>query len=734
MNMNSFKRNTLKLWKYLCAQRPLVRGTYIEYIGVALLFIVLIVVYTNFVLLDPSQKIFTSGPGDATGGFLWINVFDRSLSLIPGFTDMVNYPVGEAMGGPTFVTWLAIWIPMKALSFISDPVTALNLVMAWGYLSMALGMYWLIKRLTGSISVGIFAAFALTFVPYNIYKSSIHIAYIFDIVFILIFAAFLAFWMRPTRIRALLVALAFVLSVYTDGYYLLLAPVMLIGLIITGVLYGVISRYKVRDFLARVKLGLLAIGVSAIAVSPIAITQLSQGDDIQGTLSSSRSPIADELRTYRSNVIDFIVPSSLNPVFENNEYITTAQAYKDMRPGASTNMNYIGFVNIVLVAVGFVLIGVWLFNRKRSSLSRLKEGERRRYVFAGIATLVCVPIFLSFMFSPDVHVLGYTIKLPGQFFIDHDIAFWRIMSRFFGPMQVIIVIFSAYTLWVLLKVHVFSKKWKNLIMAGVASLLILVLALEYATTQNRPSFDFRKNIDGAYYWLKDQDDIKVVAELPLVDPLDNYTSDYLAAQIVHKKKLVNLKNPTTDRVNNALGFANNEEVVDWVYGRGAQAVVTRGEPCDDVTWGTLGYDSKAKDENRNVCIYRISAPATSDTAYVKFGKGFNPSPNQPDPSVAVVKDATSELQATNEKFQLLKNKRVRINAVIKGGDGNVSQGVWRISQDGRELASGQIRAIDEKISASVDGGKPITFTIDATDGEVKLGEFAVANAVAEIIN
>lgn len=93
---------------FINKSRRLLRGTVAEYIAVAILYVGITIVLTGFVLLRPNTQLFTGGSGDATAGFLWLNHTDPGLNPVLDRTDNVNYPEGEDLGGPTFITYSEI--------------------------------------------------------------------------------------------------------------------------------------------------------------------------------------------------------------------------------------------------------------------------------------------------------------------------------------------------------------------------------------------------------------------------------------------------------------------------------------------------------------------------------------------------------------------------------------------------------------------------------------------------
>jgi hypothetical protein len=308
------------------------------------------------------------------------------------------------------------------------------------------------------------------------------------------------------------------------------------------------------------------------------------------------------------------------------------------------------------------------------------------------------------MISPEIYIMGYKISLPGSFLIAHNIALWRVMARFFIPLHVVLVVFAAYTLWVVIrfsKIIDKIKKNKSIITTSFVAIVIALTACEYWTTVNKPSFDFNKQASG-YVWLKKQSDIKVIAEFPMVDPLDSRTTDYVTEQVYHDKKLVNIKETSDRRQSNTLGDVDNPEAIDLAYDRGAQAVITHKMLCKDYQWGTLVFKDDS-DMSSAMCIYRFNSNLKTDKTFVLFDKGIAISFNQQNSSILLLNALTVSLHVTGD--DLSNSGRPGNVALSTELDYNKSvdiNGNWKLVQNNRLLVSGTISSQKTKIEGVVD--------------------------------
>lgn len=707
------------LRRVFTVNRRFLNGTLAEYLIVAAVYTGVTVVLTNFVLLNIGTQLFTGGSGDATAGFLWLNYADPGIEPALSPTNLVNYPEGEQLGGPTFITYLALWLPLRILSFLFGPVAGLNLMMLGGFLLAAMSGYWLLKRLTGSKLIAFFAGYAIAFVPYNLYKSVSHLAYLYCFPFVLMIGAFYGVWQKPNLLRALLFACTIALAFYTDGYYLLIASISVACLVLAGLVLTFLSRQERKRFITRLRAMSIAAGTLVVLCIPILYVQLSQGSQVSSMLSNSRATDpASEMRAYRARWEDFLLPSGQHPVWSLSDDFRQVSAYKELRSTPSECMNYIGYVILLLTIVGFILLLTYRFARKYSGLSRTDARTRKQLIFFGVILVISIPIFLAFMFSPATEFRGHTIYLPGQIMAHFGVGFWRVLARFFIPLHILLVIFAALVLNIIYK-ELSQRRGKKRLAAGVVLCAVVLTGFEFLTTHNMPSFDFR-NMPAGYTWLKEQKDIEVVAELPMVDALDGMTGYYATAQIVHEKKLVNMKEPAADRLNNAIGSIDNPETINLAYQRGAQAVITHNIDCrNTVSWGYLLYrGQRSKDDP--LCVYRLERPVDQDGNFAVFGTGFQYTAvrQQPYRQEITVDSNNANFRIVDRSLQANPSGRAAtLTGTLRYVSDTLRDGTWMIKQGGKVLAAGGLEGQRTRINVGgIDTMQPVSLEIIYGDG------------------
>jgi hypothetical protein len=276
-------------------------------------------------------------------------------------------------------------------------------------------------------------------------------------------------------------------------------------------------------------------------------------------------------------------------------------------------------------------------------------------------------------------------------------------------------------------------KWKKY---AVLAVLFLIIIVEYVTLIKRPSF----GTDGmaeTYSWLKQQDNIKSVAELPLVDRPIEIAGFYVFGQLIHNKPLVNSALARSDiGLLNPLGNEKNPEVINFLKARGVDAVILHTRSCDTQSWGTLLH----KDWNKitpeyvdkkatAMCVYSLNKDKPSDNFFAYARTGFSKTDYldadanywvalaQGDATIDVV-DQEGKALPHSEKAKLT----MKIGTLGEFKRKDVS---WGIYQNGTRIASGTAPQ-DENIEAAIDTGKSIEIRLKHTDGSpVATGEYGL---------
>jgi hypothetical protein len=596
------------------------RNFIIELLAILLVFTFLSIILTNGVLLDIDKKIFTGGVGDATSGFLWLLYANDGASLWGGTTNLINFPYGEQLGSPVYVTWLLVLGPLWLLSLVLSPIAALNVMMVIGFVTAGVASYYLIKRVIKSRFISFIGAYAITFAPYHILKAPDHLTNIFVWPLVGIVGFFVAFWRKQTLARGFGLALFLAAAIYTDGYYIFIAGILFAALLIGLVFTDFIYRQKLKKIALKVgKLALVGV-VAVILLLPILLVQLSAGSEVSKDLANSRGNIKGEVRYYASKPIDFLLPPQANVTVENLDWYRDLVTQKNSRSNMGENTTYIGYVVLTLF-----LIGAFFSVRKAYLIIRDK---RKKVAYPSLqnhmltVSVIAVPLILLWMLPPTIHLLGIEIRTPIDLLTSY-VALWRVPSRLFIALHILLVVAAMITLYKLTKN---LKGWKRWL---VLSLILLLVVVESYSNIKRPSFGL-DNMPKTYSWLKTQNDVHAIAELPLLDWPVEVSGYYVFGQLIHNKPMVNTALARKDSgLFNPLGNLLNPETINFLKSRGVDTVLVHSRSCDSNEWGVLIHTERVKyspeyiDKKATMlCTYKLNSATDVDPLFVYLNKGF----------------------------------------------------------------------------------------------------------------
>jgi hypothetical protein len=591
----------------------------IELLVVATIFFIFSIFLTNFVIFSGGTTLFTMGVGDATSGFLWLLYANDGTSLWNGSTQLVNYPYGEPLGSPYYITWLLVLGPLWLLSFIFSPITALNIVMIAGFVSAGVATYYLLKKIIKSRFISFIGAYAVAFAPYHILKSPDHLTNIFIWPFIGIIGLLISFWRKQTWFRGLGLAISLAAAMYTDGYYIFIAAVLLVSLFVGLMLTDITYRVKLKDILIKIaRLALVGLA-TVVLLLPIVLVQVSAGSEVSNELANSRGDIKNEVTYYSSKPIDFLLPPQENITVAGFGWYKELVEQKNERSNMGENTTYIGYAVLLLFLTG-VAIGAYKFIGVLKNRQKQMYPSVQSHVLA--ISLITVPLILTWMLPPVVHALGFEIRTPIDLLTNY-LALWRVPSRLFIVLHILVVIVAMTTL------HILTyrlKVWKRWLILAVVLLLIVV---DSYSTIKRPSFGLG-NMPQTYSWLKTQDDIHAIAELPLIDRPIEVSGYYVFGQLIHSKPMVNTALARNDAgLLNPLGNLANDETINFLKRRNVDAVLVHDRACKPVSWGvlvhieTVKYSSEYIDKKADMlCTYKLNHDSAVDPLFTYLDRGF----------------------------------------------------------------------------------------------------------------
>lgn len=490
----------------------------------------------------------TAFNSDSTGGLAWFQ-WAGGNDLSWGYTDKSNYPVGESMDRPQYITSQAFFTPYKVLSSLTTPTCGLNLMLLAGYMSTALLMFGLIRWLFRRTAIAYFAGYGAAFVPFHQFKAQSHIVYASGAIFIAIIWTYLWFMQRPSYKRASAVALISALGFYTDGYFVLFTAVLLGSLIF----FTLAQRLFALKYLRR-QARYLAwfIGLLVIFLLPIAYTQKKHGPEIANSLSAARSNIYTEIKNYGARPVEFFVPSYNNPILPAGYQVWRLNQQHDSNPTEDTL-----FIGYSVAALGLLAIVTALAKRTRNLKLKENLSYRGLIVIAGGSMLTLFFFSLPYKYTFARILINLTDN-------------WRVLSRFFLVIDPLAIILAAAGLYFLV------RKWPRYLYLSFVGLLSVLLFCEYLTSPLRPHGDLYKDSPQIYQTIAKDKSVKVIAEYPLID-LATGPSTFTYAQ-VHGKSLVNANdsNIIRDNFHAAIAGLHDKQTIGVLKARGVDLVTTLG--------------------------------------------------------------------------------------------------------------------------------------------------------------
>ncbi len=472
---------------------------------------------------------------DSTGGMAW-NQWVGGNDFTWGTTNKSNYPFGEKLDKPQFITSTVFLGAYKLFATLTTPICGLNLIILLGYMSSALMMFGLVRWLLKRFDIAVFAGYAAAFVPFHVLKAQSHINYIYGSIFIALIWVFLWMISKPSYKRSALFAAVSAVGFYFDGYFILLSSLLIVGLVGSQVvveLYHLLGargkRQKaLKQSAGRLKYTLVAGLMLGLLLLPIAAVFKSSGSDISQSLAAVRSNIKVETLLYGARPIEFVLPAASNPLMSSSY-----GAYRMSKLHGSNYSEatlYVGFTVLLLAVVGVVNV----FSKKK------RTAKLQNIPYPALLFMLGATLLLCFAFSLPAYawLFGHSVRMPSLLLVKVT-ANWRVLSRIFLVMDPLLILLASLGLYWL------TKKRSRLVGAVIVVVCGLALFLEYLPSPISSTGDLYKETPPIYKQLTTDDSVRIVAEYPLAD--FSYTPTIFTFQPVHKKTLVNANDGSVSR-------------------------------------------------------------------------------------------------------------------------------------------------------------------------------------------
>lgn len=632
---------------------------------------------------------------DSTGGFAWFQwVSGNDLTWDSSYKS--NYPFGEAINRPQFITSALVIGLFKVFASFTTPICGINLITLLGYMSSALLMFGLLKWLLKRVDIAFFAGYAAAFVPYHQLKAQSHITYVYGSLFIAIIWAFLWFISNPSYRRAALVAAISVLGFYFDGYFILISGVLIGALIGATLLAGVWSRITKRQgkkvfpfsdwrhlryLLAyAVLLGMLLI--------PIAYTYKTNAATINQALSSARSSIRGETQTYGLRPIELVLPSFNNPLLDDDY-----PAWLATKLHGSNFHEATLFAGYTVLLLAMASIGALFFKKNRL----LKIKDLPYYYIIPVITLTALICF-SLSLPSHAYIFGRLLPTPTAVLTEFFSA-WRVLARFFLALHPLLVLLAS------LGVFVISQNWSSVRRTIFTLGLMSLLFIEFLPSPLGKASDLQNDSPAVYRRLESDNSVNVIAEYPIAS-FSNSPAVFTYQQL-HKKTLLNANNAEIIKgpIHASIAGLNDPQTIGALKKMGVDVVTTYG-----YEWRQSGLETYFPNGNgeRGVYSYRLGDNVKSKPYILIMTKGYE--------SLSVDHNQISHRAitgpATMEIFKIWSGKEAGKYNVNFSARAIVCETAAKVSvgQGGETLWNGEVTESAKRINFLAEGSKPIQIT------------------------
>lgn len=669
------------------------------------------------------------GFGDNTAGPIWRGTLPEQ-SLLGGKSDVTNYPYGDNLDSPIAYSLILQTMLIKAFQAVAGPICGYNIVSILGFVLSALVMFGFIRSLTKNKWVAWFAGYAVAFSPYYQMKVGVHANYGYQAIFIGLIWLFYRLLQHRRMKDAVYLALLFCVAIYFDPYFTLLAAVTLLALGLAWLLYHhrvftrAFWRHKNKDLAVKSQLKTLILSAAfmLIAALPLLGVYITEGKQINADVAASRGNVLAEAKACSNWPHEYFVPFVLHPLFESifgkDQYIKVVDY---LRGGHSCGIgeDTIGLSISLSLLVLFCGVGLtWdKLRGRRTGMSGAINYKPLGILLLGVGL---VGLFAVAFALPPVRLKGI-IPTPSYVLLLIT-STWRTLTRFYMLVNIALVVTSALFLTYIS--DVFKKYRRTLIVLFIV--LFGAVFIEYQIFipfrgNTLSTFSYTNDAPAAYKWLKEQKDIKVVAEYPLEQygKESDAMSYYLTMQTIHKKTLFNsaLSYSPQEPLKDSLKNLNDPQTIPVLASMGVDTVIAHGVSADilknipgvvvlhtapQAKFTLLSNTPTIKSDN--IVILDITHAAKRDY-YLDLGEGF-------------VRNTTIIKSVVDWKYEALSGARINI-------EGITDHHFVEYSQEAKVCFSAQMSVPEEVtvLSAKVGGhtvelgpitGKLASYTLSAS--------------------
>lgn len=424
-------------------------------------------------------------------------------------------PFGWEQGNGVNIQSSLVFYPTYLLTKAFGEITAYNVAAVSGLVLSAAAMYWLVRRLSGSILVAAFAGMAYTVFPWHLAKVESHGSLAHLEGFPLLVLALLAWYRRPGAASVAYLAGAMAILWLTSGYYGVIALLALV------VLLPLTAWFHRRRYGLGGAAGRFALAGGSVLVVAAVVYGIARLGTARGEISPERQ--ISDLAVFGARIWEFVIPAWDNVAF--GEWTNPWLAPRLHLSNFAESSLYVGWLIIVLAA-GYL---VWCVLRRR------RLTEERKFLCLAFTGMVVVAL----LFMPPYPITLGSVEIPTATWL-----LWKVVPQFRVPTRFMALLMTGLIPLAALGLAVLKAKLESVVRpswrhAAAAILVVGVGAISFVELSiSPPPLLVEIGVPAEYHLVKQQPD-GIVVEYPMGAAGEAFNSDYVFWQRFHRRPLLN---------------------------------------------------------------------------------------------------------------------------------------------------------------------------------------------------
>jgi hypothetical protein len=477
---------------------------------------------------------------------------------VTGVSDVTfnGAPYGYELGNGVNIQSSLAYFPAYLLTEAFGPVVAYNLVVLAGLALSGAAMYWLIRRLTGSILIAAWSGLVFVIFPWHLAKAESHGSLAHLEGFPLLALAVIAWYRRPGALSLAYLAGAMAVLWTTSGYY------GVIALIALAVLLPISAWYQRGRLGGGQAVWRMVLAGGIVLVVSAAIYGIASLGKVRGEIAAERQVF--DLAIFGARIWEFFVPAADSIVFGDVTFPFLAP--RQHLSNFSESALYVGWLTL---ALALVFVGVSIARWRRLT-------QERRFLCTAFSSMVVVAI----LFMPP-----YPISLGGVDIPTPPWLLWKVIPQFRVPTRFMpLLMLGLICLAALALVLVRQRLERRTVSAGgrravAIGLVAVVGAFSFVELASAPPANLVELGVPPEYIILEQAPPGILVEYPLAATGEARMSDYILWQRYHQRPLLNGAPAGTfpDVVRQVLIDPSTPGVAGGLATLGVSAIITRND-------------------------------------------------------------------------------------------------------------------------------------------------------------